>query len=347
MRQAWYIFCRDIEDALRNSTFLFVLVGPVVCSVLFFRVSRTEDFIKPKLGIVGSRQEGLGLILSTSGSVVVESFTSYDAADRALQRGGVDGIIELDHKVTEQILNRELPILTLKVKQKDALKATLLRRAIEEAGRTVADQELPIDLEVSGSELAGVSKGWSRGLLPQWLVFTAMSALMLVSASFIEEKEQRTLLGVLTAPVSMVEIWLGKVAAGFSLAFLSTIAVLIGNSVVPSPLLLLHVAVGCLSFAAMGILVGLICSNQSAANAVTSTLFMVIYIPLALQEVSSLLSRVAILTPAYYLQHGSQAWMAGQVRDGAEDLVILLIFFLGLSGAGLWLARQPRRIFPG
>ena len=37
---------RDLEDAFRNSTFLLILIGPVVCSILFFRLSSDEDFGK-------------------------------------------------------------------------------------------------------------------------------------------------------------------------------------------------------------------------------------------------------------------------------------------------------------
>ena len=131
------------------------------------------------------------------------------------------------------------------------------------------------------------------------------------------------------------------------LAFLSTLAVLLGNSVIPSSWLLLHLVAGCASFAALGILVGLICSNQSAANAATSTLFMVIYIPLALQELSTVLARAATLSPAYYLQRGTRAFMAGQTENGLADLAVLVIFLFVLSGLGLLAARSSKRILPG
>jgi hypothetical protein len=121
----------------------------------------------------------------------------------------------------------------------------------------------------------------------------------------------------------------------------------LGNSIIPSSLLLLHLIAGCASFAALGILVGLVCTNQSAANAATSTLFMVIYIPLALQELSTVLSRAATLSPAFYLQRGTRAFMAGQTENGLADLAVLVIFLFVLSGLGLWAARSSKRILPG
>lgn len=348
LRRVWALWRRELEDALRNSTFLLVLIGPVVCSLLFFRVSQTGDFARPHLGVVGPRQEGLGLTLSTSESVTVVGFSDRQQALEALTRGELDGVLEIPPELTGQIRNQDLPTLELQVAESQSLKGSLLARAIEEAARTVAGQELPLDLEVTALRgQGGEARDWTWTLLPSWLVFTAMSGLMIASASFVEEKEQRTLLGVLTAPVSMVELWLGKVGAGLTLALLSTLAVLLGNSIIPSSLLFLHLIAGCATFAALGILVGLVCSNQSAANAATSTLFMVIYIPLALQELSTVLNRAATCSPAFYLQRGSRAFLAGQTENGLADLAVLVIFFLVLSGLGLWAARDAKRILPG
>ena len=353
LSRIWAIWQRDLEDALRNSTFLLVLIGPVLCSILFFRVSQSGDFAKPTLGLIGSRQEGLGLLLSTSDSVKLVVYNDLKAGRAALSEGKVDGLLEVPRELSPAIANGDLPSVTLLVEDPKSVRSALLSRVIEEASRTIANQEIPIDLVVSSTAASSETGGpqekgdWSSGLLPSWLVFTAMSGLMVGSAAFIEEKEQRTLLGVLTAPVSMVELWVGKVGAGFTLAFLSTIAVLLGNSIIPSFWLLLHLIAGCASFAALGILVGLICSNQSAANAATSTLFMVIYIPLALQELSAVLARAATLSPAFYLQRGSRAFMAGQTENGLADLAVLIIFLFALSGLGLWAARSAKRILPG
>lgn len=343
MSRAWAVWKRDLEDALRNSTFLLVLIGPVIISILLTRVSSKDDFARPQLGIVGPRQEGLGLVLSTSDGVIVKGFSEIQEAKNALGEGEVDGYLVLDTALTRDLVDGVLPVLELQTGDSGSVKTALLVSAIEEAARTVADQEMPLDLQVNGSQ-AGQSQDLARTLLSNWVVFTAMSGLMLCSASIIEEKEQRTLPGVLTAPVSMVELWIGKVGSGFTLALLSTLAVLLGNSIIPSSLLLLHLMTGCLCFAAMGILVGLVCSNQSAANAATSTLFMMIYIPLALQELSSVLSRAAAISPAFYLQRGAGRFLAGQVESGMADLTVLILFLIGLAAAGLWSARKPHRI---
>ena len=343
LSRTWAILKRDLEDAVRNSTFVLVLLGPVFCSILFFRVSAADDFARPKLGIVGSKSEGLGLVLSTSDSLKALALPSVDSAQDALEDGDVDGFIVLSEEINSEILSDGFPTLELQTADPVAVKTVLLTSAIEEASRTVAGQEIPVDILVSGSISDG-EKDWSRGLLPSWLVFTSMSALMVVSAAVIEEKEQRTLVGVLTAPVSMLELWVGKVGSGFLLAYLSTLTVLLGNGVSPSPILLLHLSAGCFCFAALGMLVGLLCSNQSAANAATSTLFMVIYIPLALQELSEVLSRAAAFTPAFYLQRGTRAMLAGQTQNGVLDLAVLSSFLIVFAVWGLVSARSSKRI---
>jgi len=345
--RTWAIIKRDLEDALRNSTFLLIIIGPVLCSVLFFRLSNDDDFGKPKLGLVGTRQEGLGLVLATSDSVLLTSFENETGAREALSDGEVDGFVVLTDDLSREVAEDLFPTVTLQVVETDSLRTRLIERALEEAARTVAGQEIPLDILVEGKVGRRGEADWGEGLLPSWLVFTAMSGLMFCSASVIEEKDHRTWLGVLTAPVSMVELWVGKVGSGFVLSFLSTLAVLLGNGISPSIYLLLHLMAGCLAFAALGILVGLVCSNGAAANAATSTLFMVIYIPLALQEMSVLFYRAATFTPAFYLQRGTRYFMDGQIGSGTEELMILLGFLFAFALMGLWVMRKPARILMG
>ena len=319
----------------------------MVCSILFFRLSSDDDFGKPRLGLVGPRQEGLGLVLSTSDSVRLMSFSSSPEAKVALDKGKIDGFVVLDQDLSSQIQNDGFPTISLHVVETESLRSRLMERTIENCARTVAGQEIPVDLQIQGVIGRKGDVSWAQGLLPSWLVFTAMSGLMFCSASIIEEKDHRTLLGVLTAPVSMVELWVGKVGSGFILSYLSTLAVLLGNGIIPSAYLLLHLMAGCLGFAALGILVGLLCSNGAAANAATSTLFMVIYIPLALQEMSVLFYRAAIFTPAFYLQRGTRYFMDGHTMNGLTDFLFLLAFLAGFALLGLWAARNTKRILLG
>jgi len=345
--RAWAITRRDLEDALRNSTFLLILIGPVICSILFFRLSSDDDFGKPRLGIVGSRQDGLGLVLATSDSALVTVFSDQESAQASLDEDKLDGFVVLEPNLSAEIAADEFPTLVLYVTETESLRSRLLERAIESSARRLADQEIPLDLQVEGKISRKGDATWAQGLLPSWLVFTAMSGLMFCSASIIEEKDHGTLLGVLTAPVSMVELWIGKVGSGVILSVLSTLAVLLGNGIIPSTYLVLLLTAGCLAFAALGILVGLLSSNGAAANAATSTLFMVIYIPLALQEMSVLFYRVATFTPAFYLQRGTRFFMDGHTMDGLIDFGILAAFALAFALLGLGATRKPERILMG
>jgi ABC-type Na+ efflux pump permease subunit len=345
--RSWAITFRDLEDAVRNSTFLLILVGPVICSILFFQLSTDDDFGKPRLGLVGSRQEGLGLVLSTSDSVLITSLSRVEEAQVELDKETIDGFMVLDPTLAEDIKSDNFPTLTLHVVETESLRSRLLERAIENSARQLADQEIPVDLQVKGEIARKGDASWAEGLLPSWLVFTAMSGLMFCSASIIEEKDHGTLLGVLTAPVSMVELWIGKVGSGVILSFLSTLAVLLGNGIIPSTYLLLHLTAGCLAFAALGLLVGLLSSNGATANAATSTLFMVIYIPLALQEMSVLFYRVASFTPAFYLQRGTRYLMDGHMLSGLTDFGILAAFGMCFALLGLGATRNRSRILAG
>ena len=157
----------------------------------------------------------------------------------------------------------------------------------------------------------------------------------------IEEKVTGTLAQVLTAPVTMVEVVVGKVGAGWLLATVSTVLVLILNRAPAGLGTLTLIAIGCLTLAAVGVLIGLVTANLSAANAATSALFMLLFIPVALAEFSQVMERVAIYSPAYYLQKGVAKGLAGQ-QVGYELTVLSAVAIAIFVVAAWWL--QKRRI---
>ncbi len=334
----WAFFRKDLEDALRSQTLLFVLVAPVILSIFFVQSFGKKDFRPPKMALYAAESTRLERALQTRESIELEVVESEEEARRAVQDRRVSLAVLVDSGFDRSLEAGEYPVLRLLTDPAEVARVALGREALRSALRDMVYQEMPADIRV---EKLGLSSDWAGStMLPTWVVFTALSGLMVASSSMIEEKVSGTLPQVLTAPVTMVEVVVGKVGAGWLLATVSTALVLILNRAPAGLGVLTLIAVGCLALAAVGVLIGLTTANLSAANAATSALFMLLFIPVALAEFSRVMAKVACWSPAYYLQRGVARGLAGQ--SVGYELVVLTSVAVSIFVAAAWWLRRQR-----
>lgn len=325
------ILVKDLEDAVRSHTLVLVLVGPVILSVFFTRSFSDKDLRRPELALFDPGRSGLARVLRASDLVRLREVSSAESGRQLVENGELAAFLVVSQGFDEELLADEFPRLDLTVDETASGKVALIREAVRAALREQVGQEIPADIRV---ERIGKSQKPVAGLLPLWVVFTALSGLMVSSSSFIEEKDSGTLAQVLTAPVSMVEVIVGKVGVGFILATLAAVLVLVFNGITPDVRLLGLTAVGCLAFSSLGVLIGLGAASQSAANAATSAIFMVLFIPVALADYSQTMGKLAMLSPAFYLHRGVGAGLGGHAAFWMQDMLALSATFLGICLVG-------------
>ncbi len=334
------ILAKDFEDAVRNQTLVLILVGPVLLSVLFNRAFSDRDLRLPEVALHGPESGGFVRILKTTELVKIRLVASLAEGRELVRAGQVPVAISVGESFDEELLADAFPRLELVVDESAHTDVALVRQALRSALREQAGQEIPADIRV---EKIGENPKPKAALLPLWVVFTALSGLMVTSSSLIEEKDSGTLAQVLTAPVSMVEVVVGKVGVGFALASLAAFLVLILNGVPLGPRLLSLTCAGCLAFASLGVLVGVSSAGQTAANAATSALFLVLFIPVALANFSKTMDQVAAFSPAFYLHRGVADGVAGQAGSWLLDLTVLLAVFIIVCLLGSFLLRRETR----
>lgn len=333
----WAFFRKDLEDATRSHTLLLVLLAPVILSVFFVNSFGEKDFRPPKVALYAAEPSRLETALKARESLELEVVDSTESARQAVLERRACLALVVDKGFDKALEAGDYPVLTLVTDPAEVARVALAREALRSALRDMVYQEMPADIRI---EKLGEVSEWGSGagatMLPTWVVFTALSGLMVASSSMIEEKVSGTLPQVLTAPVTMVEVVVGKVGAGWLLASVSAVLVLILNRAPAGPGVLLLIAVGCLALSAVGVLIGLMTANLSAANAATSALFMLLFIPVALAEFSRVMARVAVLSPAYYLQQGVARGLVGQ-GVGYELVVLTSVAALIMVAATWWL----------
>ena len=344
LRTVLALFWKDLEDAVRSQTLVLVLVGPVLLSVFFARSFSGEDVRRPTLAVCDGGGSGLVQALRSTGLVRLQESQDWEECRRWAREGRVAGALRLPAGFDRELRAERFPRLDLVLDESARTQVALVREGVRSALRQQAGQELPADVRVEGLNQA---RGEIRlALLPIWIVFTCLGGLMVTSSTLVEEMEKKTLAAVLLAPVGLVEVLLGKVAAGFLLAFSSSAMILVlngggqGNS---GPLALL-LALGALLSAAGGVVLGLVARSQAAANAASSVLYMVLFVPVALADLSATMRTVSAAMPTWYLYDGvTRALLAGAdlgtLRGDLAGLAVSLAVVLAL---GLWALRGQR-----
>lgn len=333
-------FLKDLEDALKSHTIVLVLVGPVLLSVFFSRAFGDKDLRRPLVAVHQSGDSKLIRILRRADTVRVEPHEDWASARRAVEEGKAAVALGLPPDFDAQLEKDSFPRLNLLV---DAVKTgpvAVARQSLRAALAEMVGHEVPADVRVEKVRSLGLERG--RTMLPTWVIFAALSGLMITSSSLVEEKESGSLAQVLTAPVSMVEVVMGKVGAGWLLASLASLLILALNRVSISLGVTSLILIGCLAFSAIGVLIGLVARGMSAANAATSAVFMIIFIPVALADFSQLMHRLAVASPAFYLQRGVTHAMAGDGSSWWIDFSVLTLVCVSILSFGAWWLRRDR-----
>ena len=304
LRTVWAFLLKDIEDAMRSHVIIFILIGPVLLSVFFSRFFGGGDVRRPVVLVCDEGQSAFVQALRTLDLFQLQEDKRWEACVEAVRLGRACGAVHLSKDFDDELHLDAFPVLSITVNEASLTQAAIFREGVRGALRLMAGQELPADVRVES--VNGHSGDTRLAILPIWLVFTCLGGLVLTSASLTEEMESKTLAAVLMAPTRLSDVLLGKTLAGWAIALVSSLLVLYlnsggqGDNLALTALLLLGAAV----FALGGLVFGLFARSQAVSNAVAPLLYTVLFIPLALADISESMRVFAGYLPTWYLYDG-------------------------------------------
>lgn len=382
LRAAVLIAANDLRRRLRNRSFLLqALVGPIVMSVLISLAFGGGLGFDVKIGVVvedsgdlaTGLQEGL---LAESGNAV--SFVAYDSereAVRAVADGDVGAGFVVPAGFTASLATASPKMIDLVIDNDQSAINGAVARAVAEgfaarvnegrlasfvlvaAGRpapdpaTLFDRDLPITIEQrnAGDEVSpAASVGPGIGLLFMFL------SVAVVARTLFEERRQRVLDRIRSAPVSMGAVLLGKGVGVVVLGCVSmgtlwaTTALLLGASW--GDPLGVSVLILAASLAVAGIaaaVAGLVQSERTADMYATMVAFVFGIVGGSLVPLSELpdgLLKASLLTPNGWALRGFAELSAGDgnVVDILPHVGVLLVWTVVAGLVGLVLL--PRRL---
>lgn len=347
LRTVAALFRKDLEDVVRSHTLVLVLVGPVLLSVFFARSFTGEDVRLPALAVCDAGSSGLVQGLRSTDLFRLEEVSEWEACRRMVEEGRAAGALRIPEGFDRDLREDRFPRLDLLVDESARAQVAIVREGVRGALRRQADQEVPADVRVEKlNEFQGEVR---QVLLPIWVVFTCLGGLMVTSSTLVEEMEKKTLAAVLLTPAGLGDILAGKVAAGFVLAFASSGLILALNAWGQGNVMAMAVllALGALVASAGGTVLGLFARGQTAANAAASVLYLVLFVPVALADLSATMRAVSAWLPTWYLYDGiNRALLTGASLGVLGTHLGALVAANGaVALLGLWALRRQRTAF--
>ena len=178
----WAFFRKDLEDALRSQTLLFVLVAPVLLSLFFVQSFGKKDFRPPRLAFHSERADSpLAAALSRRDSLRVELCQSEAQARKLVEDHKAVLAVLVSEDFEAALARDDYPILTLVTDPAQPARVAVARESLRGALRDMLEQEIPVDIRVNrwarvrtGRGLPCCRPGWSsRPSRDSWLLAPA------------------------------------------------------------------------------------------------------------------------------------------------------------------------------
>lgn len=239
---------KDVVIITRETFFLYMVVMPIVMSLVLTAALGSVGTAKPSLAIYG--EDELVSILEEEPSLNVTIFSSEESLREAVLEGEYDGGLLVSPTPKLLISGKSLS------NERVTIGATLANVFREVSGK---EETVLFETKVIGTD----KDPWKVRLVPFLTIFAVMVAGMIISASLIEEREKKTLNAVLVTSITPLEVIMAKALFGLFLGLILGTIILVLNGALTSGFLLitLFLILGTTFIVALGLMAGVMMDN--------------------------------------------------------------------------------------
>lgn len=341
IRNVWVLLAKDLIQGPKSFIFVWILVAPVIMSLVVSLVFGTLFSETPKLAIVdegSSRVTDNALRLSSVKTTQYENIAQMvDAVERGAEDVGVVLPVGFDGAVTN---GEQAEVSVYTWGQSLAKNRLVIRSTVLALARDAAGQQAPIDIEaVTIGDKESIP--WADRLLPFLVMYAVIVAgSVLTGTAIVAEKEQNTMVALVTTPTTINDVFASKGLLGAILGLLMGIIMLVLNQAFGAqPLLLIGVlALGAVMAAEVGLILGAVTKDVTTLFAVYKSIGILLFAPAIVYMFPQVPQWIGKMFPTYYLvqpvfevsQHGAE-W--GDIATNVSILAgidVLLIAVVAL-----------------
>lgn len=314
---------KDLKESLKNRTAVMIILLPLFASLMFSLVSSQQLVRNFNIGISGQETEEFILFINNNfKNFNVDEYQSIEKGREATAAGTLDAALYYDFEA-KSIEDK----YTIYLDSRDTVNFFILKENISQLLRKYHNLDNGPQFQFKTAADFKVSSS----ILPVWLTVTiTMIGLMLISASFSEEKDNKTLAALLVTKANIYQIIAAKSLFAWILTIITSILMGALNGVLTISInrllfAFIIVTIAAFVFSGLGLIISLFSDSQSSARSISTVIYFPIIFPALVADVSPLTQKLALFFPTHYLY---QALDKILVYQGGNSLLIKELFFL-------------------
>lgn len=353
LQRIWTLLSKEIRMGATNFMSIYVLVMPVVLSLLVSLVFGDLFAQTPRLGIYDAgNSTSFTQPLIEHESINTTMYNSEAALKAAVERGRVETGISIPAGFAEDLASgtAEINDVTTYIWGEGSQRSLLMLDAV--LGRAIINgTEIDFPVQVAANQLGSANTAtWAQRLLPLLLLMAiVLSGIFIPASSLIDEKVKKTLVALTTTPASLFEVYLSKTLLGFLLSgIMATIILVLNRAFNGNILLLLFViALSGLLSSAIGIIMGSFSKDMDSFMGLIKAIGILLYAPGILALFPNIPEWIGRIFPTFYIMNPllEITQNGAGFADIAADVVILAaLVALALFGVSRMMERQQQQL---
>lgn len=301
--RAWRLMLNDLSLGPRSPTLLFVVVMPILATLLIRVVFGSLFDPVPRLGIVDQGASQITQAVQELEGIDIALLDSPDRLKEMVRANDLDAGLVLPPDFDEAVRSGEKPPLNLYVGGESlASNRIILMVTAADLVRDIAGAPAPVEVEVVTIGDEEVFSIESRLVPLLAVVAVVMSGVFLPAAGLIEEKEGKTLDALLVTPARVLDVTIGKGGLGFVLALvMGMVTLAINGAFGAHPLALtLVLIVAALMAVEVGLILGALAKDMNMLMTVVKMGGILLYAPALFFIWPDLPQWIAEIFPTYY-----------------------------------------------
>lgn len=348
LNRVWQLFKKDLAVGPRSPLMSFVLLMPLLMSLILHLVFGGLANSSPRLALVVEGESELAAAIEALPGFRLSRLDSADRLLQAVEANDFDAGLIIPAGFDRDLRSGGKPELLLYFSGESyAMDRLMVAISTIDQIRAVEGRPAPVQVEVLRVE-EGDPVALSTRFVPVVVFYAFIMAGLFVPASIlVEEKERRTLVAVLTSPATLTEVVVAKGLLGIVLAYLLALVSLLLNRVVvyDLPGLLLILLIMAVFWAMIGLMIGLLAKNSEMLFAIVKGSGAFLFAPVIFYLFPDWPQWIARLFPTFWAVDPLWQLVANEagLADVWPSLVVVAAMCLAMLPALRALGRRTMR----
>lgn len=326
------LMVRELKQGAKNFIFIWVIIAPLIISLLLSLVFGDLFSSKPKLGLFDQGNSHMVEMLGEMKSIITKKYHSPEEIRKVVEKGAVDFGIILPANFDSSLRAGETVKLEVLVGGESLAKnRSILGVAIVNLARRISGHESPIEIEtITLGE--GKTFSWQERFLPLIVLLAVfLSGTFIPATSLIEEKIKGTLQALIVTPTTVLDVVFAKGLTGILISMLMGMITLVLNNAFSSQpsLLITLLLLGSIMACLMGLILGSFIKNIATLFSIWKVGGIVLFFPALVYIFPQMPAFLGKLFPTYYLIE--PLWELTQGSKGWAEMGFNILILIGID----------------